>query len=104
VKIKQERFVLFVAICTDKPGSQEVRLCNRAAHLDYLRLNAEYIKTCGPFVADDGITMNGSMLVVEAENREAVKVILARDPYQSAGLFATVDIRPWRWVVGSPLS
>lgn len=96
--------MLFVAICTDKAGSQETRLCNRAAHLDYLRLNAEYIKSCGPFVTDDGMTMTGSMLIIEAENREAVKAVLARDPYQAAGLFETVDIRPWRWVIGSPLS
>lgn len=96
--------MLFVVICTDKAGSQELRLSNRVAHLDYLRLNAEYIKSCGPFVTDDGATMNGSMLILEAENRGAAKAVLARDPYQAAGLFETVDIRPWRWVVGAPLS
>jgi len=95
--------MLFVAICIDKAGSQEVRLCNRAAHLDYLRLNADYIKTCGPFVADDGVTMNGSLLVVEAKDRKAAEAVLARDPYQTAGLFQSVDIRPWRWVIGSPI-
>jgi uncharacterized protein len=96
--------VLFVAICIDKPNSQELRLANRVAHLDYLRLNAEPIKTCGPFVAEDGTTMNGSMLIVEAEDQKAAEAILARDPYRTAGLFQTVEVRPWRWVIGSPIN
>jgi uncharacterized protein YciI len=95
--------MLFVAICLDKPGSQETRLTNRAAHLDFLRLNAEHIKICGPFVSDDGAAMNGSLLIVEAENKKAVETILARDPYQEAKLFQSVDIRPWRWVIGAPV-
>jgi uncharacterized protein YciI len=96
--------VLFVAVCIDKADGQELRHCNRVAHLDYLRLNAQYIKTCGPFVAADGVTMNGSMLIVEAEDRKAAEAILARDPYRTAGLFQTIDIRPWRWVIGAPVN
>jgi uncharacterized protein YciI len=96
--------VLFVAICIDKPDSLELRLSSRAAHLDYLRLNAQSIKTCGPFLEDDGSTMNGSMLIVEAGDREAAEAILARDPYRIAGLFQSVDIRPWRWVIGAPVN
>jgi uncharacterized protein YciI len=95
--------MLFVAICTDKPDSLELRLSNRAAHLDFLRLNAEQIKMCGPFVSDDGATMNGSLLIVEAENKKAVETILARDPYQAAKLFQSVEIRGWRWVIGAPV-
>lgn len=96
--------VLFVAICIDKPNSQELRLANRVAHLDYLRLNAEYIKTCGPFVTEDGAAMNGSMLIIEAKDRKAVEAILARDPYRAAELFQTIDVRPWRWVIGAPVN
>jgi uncharacterized protein YciI len=96
--------VLFVAICIDKPNSQELRLANRAAHLDYLRLNADYIKTCGPFVTDDGTAMNGSMLVIEAKDRKTAESVLARDPYRAAELFQTVDLRAGRWVIGSPIN
>lgn len=95
--------MFYVAICLDKPGSQQVRLTNRAAHLDYLRANASAIKVCGPFIAEDG-TMTGSMLVLEAEDRTAVDSILAKDPYRGAGLFDTIDVRAWRWVVGSPIN
>jgi uncharacterized protein len=94
--------MLFVAICTDRPDGQDIRLANRVAHLDYLRLNTQYIKTCGPFIDDDGNSMNGSMLIVEAEDRKAAEAVLSRDPYREAGLFSSVDVRPWRWVIGSP--
>ena len=95
--------MFFVAICIDKPGSEELRLSNRVAHLDFLRLNSEQIKVCGPFISEDSTTMNGSLLIIEAENKKAVETLLARDPYQEAKLFQSVDIRPWRWVIGSPV-
>lgn len=93
----------FVAICIDKPGSEELRLANRVAHLDFLRLNSEQIKVCGPFISEDGATMNGSLLIVEADNKKAVETLLARDPYREANLFQSVEIRPWRWVIGAPV-
>jgi len=92
----------FVAICFDKPDAQELRLKHRAAHLDYLRANAKTIKSCGPFLADDGENMVGSMLIVEAEDRAEVETILKQDPYRKAGLFDSIDVRGWRWVVGLP--
>jgi uncharacterized protein YciI len=95
--------VLFVAICIDKPGNQELRLQNRAAHLDYLRLNNETVKACGPFLTEDGKQMVGSLLVLEAEDRSAAEAVLARDPYRAAELFQSIEIRPWRWVVGAPV-
>ena len=95
--------MFFVAICIDKPGSEELRLSNRVAHLDFLRLNSEQIKICGPFISEDTTAMNGSLLIVEAEDKKAVETLLARDPYREAKLFQSVDIRPWRWVIGEPV-
>ncbi len=95
--------MLFVAICVDKPNSNELRLQNRAAHLDYLRLNSDTIKACGPFLTEDGKQMNGSLLVLDVEDRRSAEAILARDPYRTADLFQSVDVRPWRWVIGAPV-
>jgi uncharacterized protein YciI len=92
----------FLALCYDKPGCEALRLANRAAHLDYLRANDAFIKVCGPILADDNETMIGSLLIVETPDRPAANVLLARDPYSRAGLFKSVDVRPWRWVIGSP--
>jgi uncharacterized protein YciI len=94
----------YVAICLDKPDSQELRLANRIAHLDYLRANSELIKSCGPFLSDDHAAMTGSMLIIEAKDRKEVDKLLERDPYRKAGLFSTVEVRGWRWVVGCPIN
>lgn len=92
----------FVAICLDKPNSLDLRLTNRAAHLDYLCKHTKTIRTCGPLLDDDGETMIGSMLILDVPNRAAADAILAEDPYKKAHLFATVEVRPWRWVIGTP--
>ncbi len=92
----------FVALCLDKPDSQPVRLANRAAHLDYLRAKSGSIEVCGPLLSDDGETMIGSLLILQASDKDAAEKILAEDPYQKANLFSSVELRPWRWVVGKP--
>jgi uncharacterized protein YciI len=94
----------YVAICLDKPDSHELRLANRIAHLDYLRANSKTIKSCGPFLSDDGDAMVGSMLIIEAENRDGVDTVLAQDPYRKAGLFDSIEVRGWRCVIGCPIN
>ncbi|HXY90685.1 MAG TPA: YciI family protein [Xanthobacteraceae bacterium] len=94
----------YVAICLDKPNSQDLRLKNRTAHLDYLRANAKTIKSCGPFLSEDGKDMVGSLLIIEAKDRAGVDGVLAQDPYRKAGLFGSVEVRGWRWVVGCPIN
>jgi uncharacterized protein YciI len=56
----------------------------------------------GPLLSPNGHTMTGSLLVVEAENREAVEEFSRGDPYRKVGLFADVQIDPWNWVTGKP--
>jgi hypothetical protein len=94
--------MLFALICTDKPDSQPVRLANRAAHLEFLQSLGGAVKAGGPFLDDTGEGMNGSLLVIEADDATAIEAIAARDPYAQAGLFASVDIRPWKWAVNNP--
>jgi uncharacterized protein len=94
--------MLFVVTCLDKPGHAQVRADNRAAHLAYLKENEAAVKIAGPLLDEAGSGMVGSLLVVEAPDRSALDELLARDPYATAGLFAGVEIRPWRWVIGAP--
>jgi uncharacterized protein YciI len=47
----------------------------------------------GPFT--DG---SGSLIVVEAESREAVWQIVARDPYVQHGVFNKVEVLPFKQV------
>lgn len=92
--------VLFIG--RDKPGALSVRLENRPTHLAYLADNAATIKVAGPYLDEATGEPRGSMLILETESLEAAKAVLDKDPYAVAGLFAEVEIRPWRWVIGAP--
>lgn len=92
----------FVALCLDKPNSLHLRTENRAGHLEFLAAHAEQVKLGGPFLDEAG-QMCGSMLIFEAADAESVKKILAEDPYAKAGLFASVELRAYKPVVGVKL-
>jgi uncharacterized protein YciI len=94
--------MLFAVSCTDKADSLNVRLENRPDHIEFLKVNSGAIKIAGPYIGEDGEAMTGSLLIVEAADLAAAKALAAGDPYAKAGLFASVDIRPWKWVVGNP--
>jgi uncharacterized protein YciI len=46
--------------------------------------------------------VNGSLFIIEAEDIAAAEAFVADDPYNQAGLFETVVIRPFHWEVGLP--
>jgi uncharacterized protein YciI len=94
--------MLYALICTDKPGSLAVRKSNRPEHVAYLQSLGDGLVFAGPFTGEDGETPNGSLVVIEAESRQAAERIAAADPYARAGLFASVEIRPWIWVFNKP--
>jgi len=94
--------MLYALICTDKPNSVDLRLANRPDHVAYLKSLGDTLVLAGPFTKDDGETMNGSLIVVEAPSREAAKKLADGDPFAKAGLFAGVKIRPWLWTVNKP--
>jgi uncharacterized protein YciI len=94
--------MLYALICTDKPNALPVRKANRPAHLDYIKSLGDALIIAGPFTAEDGVTMNGSLIVVEAPSLEAARSLAAGDPYAKAGLFASVEIRPWLWTINPP--
>ncbi len=94
--------MLYAVICSDKPDGHELRAANRAAHVEYLQSLGDALKAGGPFTDEAGEKMNGSLLLLEAGSITDLEATLARDPYAQAGLFATVDIRPWKWTVKAP--
>ncbi|MBO0346584.1 YciI family protein [Roseibium sp. CAU 1637] len=93
--------MLFALICTDKPGALQVRLDNRPAHIEFLKGLGDQLKGAGPFLSEAG-EMNGSLVLIEASDKSAVEALAAADPYAKAGLFESVDIRPWNWAVKNP--
>ncbi len=93
--------MLFALICTDKPGHLQVRLDNRPAHLTWLESLGADTKAAGPFLGADG-KPSGSLVIIAADDLAAAQTLSANDPYAIAGLFASVDIRPWNWVIKNP--
>jgi uncharacterized protein YciI len=93
--------MLYALICTDKPGALEVRKANREDHLAFLAAMGDKLKAAGPFLDDDG-GMTGSLVVIEAASRDEALAVSQEDPYARAGLFESVEIRPWNWVIKNP--
>jgi len=91
--------MLFAINCRDKDGHSQVRLDNRAAHLEHLKAFGDQIVTAGPYISDDGSSMLGSLLVVDVADRAAAEAFAAADPYAKAGLFQFVDITAWKKVI-----
>ncbi len=95
--------MLFALICTDKANYLDLRMKLRPDHLAYLEgLNGK-LKAAGPFLDDAG-QASGSLVIVEADDRDAAAMIARNDPYAIGGLFASVEIKAWRWAVKNPES
>ncbi len=92
----------YVLYCLDKPNAQELRLQTRGAHLDYVKGSGDRVRIGGALLGEDGKSMVGSLIVVEAESLEEVEAWAKNDPYREAGVFESVDIRPWNWAIGAP--
>jgi hypothetical protein len=89
----------FVLYCVDKAGHGHVRTENRPAHVDYLKSNLDRLMLAGPMTSDDGTTMLGSVLIIEAADRAAAEAFAAGDPYAKAGLFESVTIKAFKKVL-----
>lgn len=88
----------YAAICMDKPNSENLRLENRGEHLGHLKKVRDNILIAGPFLNDED-SMCGSLLVFDGLTLDEINDWLANDPYAKAGLFETVEVRPFRKVL-----
>jgi hypothetical protein len=94
--------MLYVLLCTDKPNSLALRKAKRPEHVAYLQSLGQALVLAGPLTEADGETMNGSLVVIEAASLQDAEKIAAGDPFAKAGVFASVDIRPWLWTLSRP--
>ena len=92
----------FVISCIDKPGALGLRMETRPAHIEFLKAHADAVKFAGPYLGEDGETMAGSLIILEADDRASAETFATADPYAQAGLFASTDIRAWKWTIGNP--
>jgi len=94
----------YVLYCRDKPDAQQVRLDNRAAHLEFAKSWGDAVAIAGPLLeeamdateGDQSPKMIGSLIVLNLDTREEVERFIACDPYGIAGLFASVTVHPYK--------
>ena len=93
----------FIIYSRDKDDALAIRKANRDAHLTFLKAKSPVeVLSAGPYLDDGGVTMIGSLLIVEADTIDVVRDWLKHDPYARAGLPKTVNIHPFIWAIGAP--
>ena len=84
--------MLYSFVLMDKSGTAALRQSERPAHRAYLAEVRDQIAVAGPLFDDDGLTMKGSLLVIEFDSRHQAEAWLALEPFMKAGLFASVAV------------
>ena len=91
---------LYVLVCRDKPDSLDLRLATRSEHLAYAGTFTEKMKLAGPILSETG-DMAGSMLIFDFETVDEAWAFNKGDPYTKAGLFADVQVFPFKVSIGA---
>lgn len=88
----------------DPANSAQIRAAVRPDHRDYIREMHHGVRAVagGMVVNDDGDQPTGTLLILDAPNREAAVRYLEGDPYHNAGLFARIEVNRWDWGLGPP--
>ncbi|WP_170368972.1 YciI family protein [Ruegeria arenilitoris] len=89
--------MLIALIARDKDGALQTRLDNRAAHLAYIE-ETGVVAQAGPLL--NGDAMIGSLVILDVEDLAAAQAWADNDPYAKAGLFKSVELIPWKRVIG----
>lgn len=86
----------WAALFTDKTeGAAEIRAAHTADHQAYLREYKGQILICGAMRAEPDGAPVGSLWIFQADTKEEVEAIIAKDPFQIHGLRATTTINAW---------
>lgn len=98
--------MLYAITGTDHPESLEKRLAARPDHLARLQAlqEAGRLLLAGPFPSIDSADpgpagFSGSLIVAEFDSLESAKAWADADPYIAAGVYAHVEVKPFRKVL-----
>ena len=98
--------MIFVFHLLDAPDVSELRLRIRPEHKAYLAEVADHIAFAGPLLADDGVTMIGSLLAIDFQDRAAAERWQAQEPFTKAGVYGQSSLYPfinlWAQKAGFP--
>lgn len=95
--------LFYAIVAEDVPDSLDKRLAARPAHVERLQtLKAEgRLLLAGPFPAIDSpepgpAGFSGSLIVAQFESLEVATSWAEADPYVAAGVYARVNVRPFK--------
>lgn len=98
--------MFYAFICTDKPGTLEQRMQARPEHLARLEALRDEgrLLIAGPHPAIDSENpgeagFTGSLVVAEFSSLEAAQAWADADPYNAAGVYQQVIVKPFRKVL-----
>ncbi len=98
--------MLYMIHGEDRAGSLEQRLAVRPAHLERLQAlqAAGRLVLAGPCPAIDSpdpgpAGFSGSLIVAEFDSLSAAQAWADADPYVAAGVYAKVNVRPFKKVL-----
>ena len=98
--------MLYAIVGEDRPDSLAARLAARPAHLDRLKAlqNEGRLLVAGPCPAIDSpdpgpAGFTGSLIVAEFTSLNAARVWADADPYVAAGVYASVNVKPFKKVL-----
>ncbi|MDZ3822212.1 MAG: YciI family protein [Pseudoxanthomonas sp.] len=96
----------YLILGRDRPDSLAARLAARPAHLARLESlrDAGRLLLAGPLPATDAedpgpAGFTGSLIVAEFEDLAAARAFADADPYVAAGVYAEVEVMPFRRVL-----
>ena len=99
----------FAIYCKDVPDSLTQRLATRSAHLENLQrlVDKDRVLLAGPFPKVAGgnpadVGFDGSLIIADFPSREAAQAWIEQDPYVSAGVFESIQVRPFHQVFPQP--
>ncbi|MDO8436958.1 MAG: YciI family protein [Nitrosomonadaceae bacterium] len=98
--------MLYAINAEDTPDSLEKRLAARSAHLERLKALQQdgRLVLAGPYPTIDSpdpgpAGFSGSLIVAEFESLSAARAWAEADPYVTAGVYATVTVKPFKKVL-----
>ncbi|PCJ34430.1 MAG: hypothetical protein COA75_13370 [Cellvibrionales bacterium] len=93
-------------VCTDVAESLPLRKATRPAHLQRLEVlrDAGRLLVAGPNPSIDSedpgeAGFSGSIIIAEFDSLAAAQEWAAQDPYQVAGIYASVSVKPYKKVL-----
>lgn len=93
----------FIFLGTDNPDCFELRRDTKIRHSAYLDAATGPVSVLmsGPTMDSEGREA-GSVMILDAPDRESVAAFFETEPYHLAGLYGATEVRIWNWKRGNP--